>query len=529
MGCEKHEKAQEETLVSDLFGNDDGPVGLKRRSVQGSTAVLASQGGHFVISTLTTMVLARLLDKSDYGLIAMAAIILNFVVLFRNIGLDTATVRAERVTDEQVSALFWINAGIGLVLTVVVAGCAPLTAAFFEQPELTSVVAALAPTFLFSCLMLQHRALLRRRMLFSRLAVVTLSAHVIAALAAIGAALVFRSYWALVVLRLAQSLALVVGIWAVCPWRPSRPAPAAGLRSMLSFGGHLTASRVTQFVMRNADNLLIGKVLGQDALGFYERAYAQLLVPVRQLNQPFTSVVTPGLAKVVNDPPRFAAYYTRALNVLTALSMPVVVLCTLAAHEVIGIVLGPGWEESVTVFLFLAPAAFLGAFNVATGWVFVAVGRADRALRMSVVSGIVTVTAMVIGLRWGIVGVACAVSAVNLAGRLPQLLYCYHGTPVSMRDFGRAVGRPAVASLGAGLVAAVLLRYALPPWPNLLAAAAVKTALFGVLYPGLYCALPGGLAELRRNVEALRELKPGREKPETRNPKSETRDPPATP
>ena len=106
---------------------------LRRRSVQGSAAALTSQAAGMVIGTLTTMALARLLTPGDFGLIAMAAILMNLAVLFQNIGLDTATIRAERVSQEQVSALFWINLGTGALLMLLVAACGPLAAAFFKH------------------------------------------------------------------------------------------------------------------------------------------------------------------------------------------------------------------------------------------------------------------------------------------------------------------------------------------------------------------------------------------------------------
>ena len=494
--------------MNDVLANAQGTTGLKRKSVQGSAAALAAQAGTMVVSTVTTMALARLLAPSDFGLIAMAAIVMNLAVLFQNIGLDTATVRAKALTQEQVSTLFWINLGIGALLMLLVIGCAPLAAAFFRRSDLAPIVMALGPSFLFSGAMLQHRALLQRRMLFTRLAAVTIVAQVLAAGAAILVAWLYHTYWALVVQRLAQSLTFAAAVWLACPWLPSRPVRAAGLRSMLAFGGHLTGSRLVEFVMRNFDNLLIGRFINETALGFYDKAYALLLLPIRQLNQPLTAVVTPGLARVIDDPPRFVAYYVRALNTLVLLSMPLVVFSALAAPEIIGIVLGPGWDRSLTLFLCLAPAAFLGTFNVATGWVYVTLGRTDRQLRMSLATAVVGVAALALGVRWGTVGVACAVSTIALLCRGPQLLYCFRGTPVKMRDFLRAVARPAAASLGAGVAAVLLVRWVLPSSSPLLVSGAVKTVLYGALYPGLYLLLPGGRAELRRGLAALRELKP---------------------
>jgi PST family polysaccharide transporter len=460
----------------------------------------------FVVNILSTMALARLLAPEDFGLLTMAAVVVNLAVLFQNIGLDTATIQAPKINHQQVSTLFWVNVGIGGLLMMLVMACAPLAALFFRRPELTGIVAALGPCFLFSSAMLQHQALLRRRMLFTRLGLVRVVSVMAAAGAAVVVAWLFASYWALVVQRVVQSFLFAAAMWAACPWLPRRPRKTEGVGSMLSFGGHLTGSRFVEYAMRNADNLLIGKQLGGGPLGVYAKAYSLLLLPLRQLNSPFSSVVTPALSRLTSDPPRFVAYYRKALNTLTFLGMPVVVLSAVAAPEIIGVILGDQWAEAVPVFLCLAPAAFAGTSNVATSWVFIAFGRTDRQLRLSVFTFVVGITAMLIGLRGGLLGMACAISAATFLFRPVQLIYCFRGTAVSVRDFLAAVARPAASSLLAGAGVFALSRGlpdGLPAWGGL----AVKAAVYGLLYPGVYAALPGGWAEMRRCLGSLRALK----------------------
>jgi O-antigen/teichoic acid export membrane protein len=140
---------------------------FKRKSVRGGAAAIFSQGIGMALQIVTTVVLARLLSPTDYGLQAMVITLTGFFSLFKDAGLSVASVQRETLTHEQISTLFWINTVVGALLMTVVAASGPMLAAFYKEPRLVWITVASATVFLLNSLAVQHRALLDRSMQFT--------------------------------------------------------------------------------------------------------------------------------------------------------------------------------------------------------------------------------------------------------------------------------------------------------------------------------------------------------------------------
>jgi len=479
---------------------------MKRRGVRGSAAIFLSRGIILLSEMAGTVILARLLNPRDFGLVAMVAIVVNFAVLFRDIGLSEATVWAEKTSQELVSNLFWITILIGAALSLLLGALSPVVAWFYGEPRLISITLCMLPTLLLSSLMMQHKALLRRQMRFGRIAAVQTISATAAVFLAIVCAFAGLGVWSLVVQQLAASLLLAAGMWILCPWRPGRPGRSAGLRKNISFGGNLSASRLLQYLMRNADNALIGHYVGGAGLGFYVKAYSLLLLPLRQISNPLSTVVVPVLSRLQGHADRFRGYYGKALGLTAMVTTPMSVFAGVAAFDIIRVVLGPKWDQSAVVFLFLAPAAICGSLNVATGWVYLALGRTHLQLRIKIVASIITLIAMMIGVQWGIHGMAISVSVASVLFKWPQLAYCYHGTCISMRDFLGAVGAPLLSSFGAGILVVAAERTAQIHVHNV-ANLCWKLGLFSLLYLLPFIITKRGRAKLAIVSDVVRDLR----------------------
>jgi O-antigen/teichoic acid export membrane protein len=276
---------------------------------------------------------------------------------------------------------------------------------------------------------------------------------------------------------------------------------------MLAFGGNLTASNVLNYLVRNLDNILLGAVWGATSVGLYSKAYGLLMLPIRQVNGPLTAVAIPALSSLQNNPDGYRRYYVKAIAILAFLSMPLIVFALCSAKEVVLLILGQQWVDSIPIFMALAPAALLGSLNVVTGWVFIPLGRTDRKLRSNFFGSAVTVTAFIIGLRWGPLGVASAFSAAALIKRFPQIMYAYHGTPLRLVDLGRAIWRPALACLVAA--AAVIIANIDILIGNLPLRFLAKAAIFLSCYGAVWLAVPGGGTFLRETLGLVKSLRLG--------------------
>ena len=217
------------------------------------------------------MVLARLLVPSDFGLVAMVTAITGFVAIFRDCGLPAATIQRAEITRAQISTLFWINCGLGLVLMLVVLALSPVIAWFYHEPRLLWITGALSIAFAITGVAVQHQALLRRQMRFKTLAMIDVLSMAFGVSIGMAMAWVGFGYWSLVGVTFGSTLLNSALVWLKCDWRPDTFRRRVGARSMLAFGGHLMGFDVLNYFTRNFDNVLIGRALGSIALGVYSK------------------------------------------------------------------------------------------------------------------------------------------------------------------------------------------------------------------------------------------------------------------
>ncbi|MBN2133910.1 MAG: lipopolysaccharide biosynthesis protein [Sedimentisphaerales bacterium] len=450
---------------------------------------LTAQVVRFVLQLAGTMVLARLLIPSDYGVIGMVMVVVSFAVMFKDAGLTMATVQRETISHEQISTLFWLNVLISILLTLGVLIGSPVVAWFYGKPELTAITAALSLSFLVSGLSIQHQALLRRHMQFGTLAVIQIASYFANLVVTILLALAGWRYWALVGGTLTTALSGTLLTWMFCPWLPGRMHRGTGVRDMLKFGGHLTGFNFVGYFSRNTDNILIGRFLGADALGLYAKAYQLFMLPIGQIAVPMTQVAVPVLSTLRNQPERYTKYYQRLLDIMASLVMPVTVYCAIEANFLIRVLLGPTWVGAVSVFRILAVAGFIQAIAGTRGLVLLSCGLSRRYFYWGLFNAILCVASFIVGLPFGIEGVAVSYTIANYVILLPSLFFCFFHTPVTVALFMKTL----VPSFVISGAAAAGLAYV--KWTY-----STDTVMAHALYAGVFVVVYGGLAYRRQSI-----------------------------
>jgi PST family polysaccharide transporter len=474
------ETLSDEGRSSDFFATSHLADDLRGRALRGGAVTLTGQGAMLCLQVGSTMVLARLLTPSVFGLIAMMTAVTGFLALFKDLGLSTATVQKRQVTHEEVNFLFWVNVTVSAVLMIVVAALGPALALLYREPALTLITAVTSIGFLFDGLGVQHAALLQRQMRFVALTVIQVSAMAISVAVAIVMALCGTGYWALVAMSIVTAAVATVGYWVACSWRPGRPRRAAGVREMLAFGGYLTGFNTVNYFARNMDNVLIGWRWGPGPLGLYSRAYSILMLPLQQINAPAATVAVPSLSRLQDEPDRYRRAYREVLGKLTLVTAPLVALMTATSGWIIAIVLGPQWHGAAAIFAWLGIAAFVQPVTNTTGWLFITQHRTREFFIWGLIGSAIAVASFVVGLPHGPVGVAAAYAISSLLIGTPCLLwYVGRRGPVSAKDILQACLKPWLTGL-AVLAVIVLLRLAFPhlgPVVGLALAAALTAAI----------------------------------------------------
>lgn len=428
---------------------------IASRTARGGVVTIISHGLKFALSIGATAVLARLLSPNDYGLIGMVAVFTGFVAMFKDAGLSLATVQRSEINYEQISTLFWVNVALSTAITGVMVGLAPLIAWFYSEPRLALITMATAVGFIFGGLAVQHEALLKRQMRFYALSVIAFLSMMVGY--AVGIVLAWRGarYWALVFSQLALLATNAVCVWLVCRWRPGRPRRNAGVRSMLSFGGNVTGYALINYVSNNSGNLLVGRMFGPLALGLYTKAVQLLSLPTEQINEPLATVSIPALSRLIDSPDRYRQAYLRIMEKVIMVTMPAIALMIATSDFVVRIVLGAQWTESAKIVVFMGISALFQPVMSTAGWLLVSQGRVRDMLRWSLINAPIAILSIVVGLPWGVIGVAASWSLIRILIVNP-LLFWYVGRkgPVRTGDFYRLLAPftfASTVSLGACL------------------------------------------------------------------------------
>jgi PST family polysaccharide transporter len=498
-------EAVRDTKDADLyFRTDHLKADLGARTARGGMVVLASQALKFVINMATTIVLARLLSPQDYGLISMVLVVTGFVSLFKNMGLSAATMQREEINYEQVSTLFWINVAVSVALMILTVALAPAIAIFYREPRLTWITMAFAAGFLFSGLVVQHEALLKRQMRFVPLAIAELVSMIAGIVVGIILAWRGAGYWALVANQLVLGFVYAVSIWIACRWRPGPPVRYSGVRSMLAFGGHLTGYGFFNYFSRTLDNLLIGRVWGAQQLGLYAKAYQLLLLPIDQLSSPLDGVAVPALSRLVDEPERYRHAYLRMLEKVAMFSMPGVALMIGTSDWLVRIMLGPQWSGTAHIFALLGIVGLIEPVANTMGWLLISQGRARQLLKWGMIDGTISIVSILAGLPWGAIGVAASYSIVGLCVR-KQLLFWFTGRQGAVRtsDIYRTIAPSACAA--AVVLAALFAFRKLVTAPTALLGIIVGSAISTAVTLLFFSLLPRG----RRALQDIMSLLPG--------------------
>lgn len=479
---------------------------LRGRAVRGGAATMAAQAAKFVLIFGSTLVLARLLTPEDFGLVGMVHPVVALVWLMRDLGLSTATVQRERLEERQVNALFWINVLASLVLGGLVAAASPLVAAFYGEDRLVWITAVVGATMIVGGLGNQHQAIMRREIRLLELGACEVVALGLGVIAAVSSAVAGLEYWALVINIAVREVSLTALLMLRSGWRPSAPRDLGCARDMLAFGGYIAGSKILDFLTRNVDTILVGRTWGPSALGLYNVAYRLLMLPIQQINGPLGMVAIPVLSRLQAERERFVRFYRRGMLLLASASMPVVMVTAAAAERMVVVLAGEQWRDATPIFLALVPAAWIGSFNMATGWVFVSLGLGRRQLTMKLLTVPVVLAGIAIGVRYGAIGAAIGFSAASVLVRPFAVWYCFAGTPLRVLDLVAAIGRPTTAGAIAAAAAAWTSHAVGGPATSILALVGV-VAVFGVTYVAAWIGLPGGVTRFRECAGLVAELR----------------------
>jgi O-antigen/teichoic acid export membrane protein len=421
----------------------------KNDVVSGVKWVSVSTFGRRILALLANIVLARLLAPADFGLVAMAAVVLGFIEIFKDLGTGSAIIRQKDISEQLVSSIFWFNIGFGALATVAAIALAPLIADFYHEPRVTAVLQAMSISFLLSAMAIVQSSLLARQMEFAKVAKIELAAATISYVVGIGAALLGHGVWSLVYQVLINSVLTLVLIWLASSWRPSLSFSWQAVKSVMHYSLNLTAYNIFYYFASNVDNLLIGRFLGSQELGYYDLAYRLMSFPLQAISAVFGRVMTPFYAQAQDNLVRFREAFLHVAVAIAFITFPLMLgLFATREHFVLS-VFGPSWSPVILLLALFAPLGAIRSVLTTTGSIYQAMGAASLQLHWGIASNLIVIAALALGVHWGSVGVAAAFS-------ISSILLLYHNFKIPLRLIGLPL-RELVRALQPTLYCSILM------------------------------------------------------------------------
>ena len=381
---------------------------LRQRTVSGLWWSGATQGLGQGLQFAISVVLARLLSPSEFGLVGMIVVFTGFAASLMELGLGAAIVQMHAPSARHLNAAFWLNVGIGAALTLLLAVCAPWIADFYGEPQLRVLTVGVALTFLLGSLNVVQNALLEKNLNFrARFRIEVVSVTIAGAVAL---TLAFRGAgaWALVGQAASLAAARAAVMWYGSPWRPGLAVDRGAIRDLLRFARHVMGFNAVIYWGQHFDKLAIGRWVGHSALGIYNLADRLMRLSLNNVTGITGSVMFPALSALHHDVESVRRVYLRANRMIALVTFPMMIgLCVLAEPAILTIY-GDAWRDAIPIVQLLSLAGMAQSVYNTAAWIFMSRGRPDVLFRLGVYATSVRIAGVLIGIRWGLVGVACA-------------------------------------------------------------------------------------------------------------------------
>jgi lipopolysaccharide exporter len=451
------------------------------------------------------LLLARFLTPREYGIAAMALVFSALALAFADLSLGVGLVQRAAITEADRSTVFWTSVGVGVLLTGGgIAASGPL-ASFFGEPDVQPLFAVLSLSFFVGSLGATHAALLHRAMDFRSIGVRVGASTLIGGTVGVVLAAAGFGAWALIVQQLCVSLVATTLLWVSLPWRPRLVYSRRSLKDLGSFGGRIFGVRVADYARLNGDKLLIGRLLGSAPLGTYSVAFNILLAPMSRFLLAVTDTLFPAFSRLQDDPARMGSVWLRVNRVVSAAFVPALLGLAVVASDFVAVALGPQWADAAPLLQIMALGVIAQAVSLAGAEVLKGLGHGGALLRFYVLETVALLAAILVGLQWGVVGVAAAFALVSIPTRVYFIRLTGKAIGVSFGRFLASLSGVGEASLALVIATLstrmLLLETAAPVWLRLLLVIGIGVAVY---VPMCLWRVPELRVELRRVVRGSR-------------------------
>ena len=379
-------------------------MSLKKQAIAGMVWTFAQQFSTQIIQFVISVLLARLLFPSEFGIIGMIAVFLGVGNVLINSGLASSLIRTQDADQEDFSTVFYFNLMGSIVMYALLYIAAPYIAQFFEQPILTNIARLLGLNFIIGAFSSVQLTRLTKKMDFKTQLIVSIPSIIGGGI--IGIVLAYQGYgvWSLVWMNLGQSLLSSLQLWIITKWRPSFMFSVAKFKYHFSFGYKLLLSSLLDTVFNNGYTIVIGKLFSPAQLGYFTRANTVVQLPVANIAGALNKVTYPLFAAIKDDDVRLKSVYKQIMRMVTFLMAPTLIIMGVLATPLFRFVFTEKWLPAVPYFQILCISGILYPLHVFNLNVLNVKGRSDLFLKLEIIKKIFLVLTISLSLPFGIYG-----------------------------------------------------------------------------------------------------------------------------
>ena len=410
-----------------------------------------------IVVLITTSILARLLAKNDFGLVAVAVVAINYLSVLKDLGLGVALIQRKGDIKEAANTVFTINIIIGLVLSAIVIPLAPFVATYFRDPQVTPVLRWMGISFVIHALGSVHTNWLVRDLDYRRKLVPELGGALIKGAISIGMAYLGYGVWSLVFGQIAGAIASVTLVWIILPWRPRLTLDRETARGLMKFGVSVTAIDIISEIIDNIDYVIVARIFGLVPLSIYTLAYRLPEILLIGNLWVMAGVIFPAFSTIQDQPNELRRGFLASVRIVDLMAVPICLGLLIAADPIVRVMFGNQWLDIIPILRVLAVYAWVYSLGFHVGGLYKAIGRPDISLRLSILTLLIIIPSLLIGARFGLIGVAVGHLVAVLIRRIISIGIATRFVNVSMGDIFREL-KPSFlsASVMAPVVIAVL-------------------------------------------------------------------------
>jgi lipopolysaccharide exporter len=423
---------------------------LRHQTFRGALYMGGTTVAGRILSVASGIILARLLDPVQFGLVSLCYIVLNVISLLAPLGLSAALVRYQGDRSRAAFQVFvWVMI-TGTISFLLVVFTRDRLAALLGNPEVSPILPWMAILILLDMVGRVPEALLERDLAFKRMSTIAMTGEIVFTTVAIAMATAGFGVWSLVVAQLVRSASgsfLCILWYRSKEWITPQPWDWGLMKELVRFGTRMVGSAaVTRFYL-NVDNFVVGRALGATALGYYAKAFSFTTTTVDNLNKTIGTVLFPTYAKIQHDAPRLTQAYLRSLRVVASATVPLAFGILVSAPVLIPSLLGAKWLPMVPILQVLALMSVVKPVSTTAGSVFNALGEPGKNMTAGIVVSVAMLAGMAALLPFGTVGVAWAVVGAHVLGYIYNIYQMHKVLPVAARGMVPTVMPALIASV----------------------------------------------------------------------------------